>query len=114
MAKITGIAIGTVVVLSMLAPCSAFYQEPFPCGAATGHLGTLMYTNSEASGGPGVPAVYLTNEPGGGFGIAGVSFYDGMDNLHDRRIASVYGGGWISRKRWSLTLSTRFHDALGV
>lgn len=106
---------GTLLLLFTFAhPAVALLNEPFPAGGAMGHLATIMYENSSGSRGPGISSVYLPNRSAAGVHVAGVSYYDAMDNYEDRRIATVSGGGWISHQKWALALSVAHFDALGA
>jgi len=103
-----------VAVGGTISPLMALFNEPFSAGSVVGHLGTIMYENGTGSRCNGLSSVYLSNKRAAGVGVSGVSYYDGMDNFADRKIAQLSFGGWMSGERFACGMSVAHFDAMGA
>jgi hypothetical protein len=77
-----------------------------------GNLGTIVWDNSSSATQSWIPAAFCDTALGTGLNITAVTYYDDMDNLQNRPIYEVTGGGYFTSRYIYLKLSSTFFEAL--
>jgi len=80
--------------------CDALQNDPFPAGFTMGTLGTVIDQEGPSGAQPWVPAVFYGDSLRFSFAMAGVSYYDAMDNFSDRYAYRTDGGGLAAFNRF--------------
>lgn len=93
--------------LLFLTVISLFAQSPFPEGYFMSTQGTIFQDNWISSREPYSPALLANDSAHIGISAGTISYYDRMDNLSDRLLYRVSGGGWLEfdKMRFNLWIS---------
>lgn len=86
--------------------------SPFSTGYSMGNLGTIIWDNTFCATQSWIPAAFCDTALGKGINITAVTYYDDMDNLQDRSIYEVTGGGYFTSRYVNIKLSGTFFNAL--
>ncbi len=85
---------------------------PFSTGYSMGNLGTIIWDNTFCATQSWTPAAFCDSALGKGVNITAVTYYDDMDNLQNRSIYEVTGGGYLTSRYVNLKLSSTFFEVL--
>lgn len=85
---------------------------PFPTGYSMGNLGTIIWDNTYCGTQSWTPAAFCDTALGKGVNITAVTYYDDMDNLQNRSIYEVTGGGYFTSRYIYIKLSSTYFDVL--
>ncbi len=98
----------------MAGSVTAQHRSPFPTGYAMGNLGTVVWADGPAGRLPWTAAAIQGDSLRWGLGVAGVDFYDDMDNFAERDIRHATVGAWCRIARLTLKASYRCFSALSI
>lgn len=109
------LAAGAVTLgLALASHSVAQIHAPFPTGYAMGNLGTVVWDDGPAGRQPWNAAAIQSDSLRWGVGVAGVDFYDDMDNYCERDIRHAVAGGWWRISRFTLKASYQCFSALSI
>jgi hypothetical protein len=104
-----------VYILSMvLFPVTLYAQNPFPEGYFMSGQGTVFQDNWISSREPYCSALLSNDSVRMGISAGAISYYDRMDNLSNRSLYRVSGGGWIEFDRVRLNCSFSQLEAFDI
>jgi hypothetical protein len=73
-------------------------HRPFPPGYSMGNLGTIVWDDGISGRQPWTPAAFLRDSLRFGISVAGIDYYDDMDNFEERSISDAMAGGWFESR----------------
>lgn len=98
----------------LIAVPQAQLQPPFPAGYAMGNLGTIIGEDAPGGKSAQAPAAFLGDSLRWGCTTTAVSYYDAMDNLSDKQLATVNAGAFFASQKYRVKVAITNFDALGV
>ncbi len=108
-ARITVAAVLCLVLLAVSAT-----REPFPLGYSMANGGTIMQQQGISGREPFSPACFYADSFRYGVSVAGVDYFDPMDNMESSHIAQAAFGGFYSIRGCTAKVSFSHLDALRV
>jgi hypothetical protein len=100
-----------VVSATFVFPAS---REPFPLGYSMANGGTIIQQKGISGREPFTPACFYADTFRYGVSVAGVDYYDAMDNMQSSHMYQAGLGGFCSIKGFTAKLSLTHFDALRV
>jgi hypothetical protein len=88
--------------------------DPFSVGYNMGNLGTILWYNGYSARQSCIPAAICDSSLKRGFDIAVVSYYGEMDNLQDRYLYQLSGGGFLTYKHFYIKANFSYFDAFNT
>lgn len=107
-------ACAAAAVLGIFLPAFPATREPFPLGYSMANAGTILQQKGISGREGFTPACFYADSFRYGVSLAGVDYFDPMDNLESSRIYQVAVGGFYSLRGCTAKLSVEHFDALGV
>jgi hypothetical protein len=105
---------GGIAVLAVTFCCHAAIDDPFPCGYSMGNFGAILWPRGISGRQPWTPSASLAYSKGFGFSVAGVDYYDDMDNLSGQNIRQACAGGWLAAKKVTVKAAYVHFAAFGL
>lgn len=108
------IKVVSLLMLLYLTISAELLRDPFPLGYGMGNLGTILWYNGHSARQSWIPAAVCDSSLRKGFDIAVVSYYEEMDNLQDRYLYQLSGGGFLTYKHLYIKTSFSYFDAFNT
>jgi hypothetical protein len=102
------------LVHALVPPCFGQMQAPFTPGYSMGNGGTIVWADGMSGRQPWAPAGFYGDSLRFGVALAGIDYYDRMDNLESRAIVHGIAGGWYAFRHVTLKASYQHFGALGM
>lgn len=100
-----------LVVVTLCGSCLCQLNSPFEPGYSMGTLGTVLWEDGPAGHEPWTPAAFLNDSLRFGFELAGIRYYDRMDNTGSSWLALACAGGWYRSPMLTVKAAYRQFDA---
>ena len=97
------------VVAAFVFPAS---REPFTPGCSMATFGTILQQQGISGREPFTPACFYADTFRYGVSVAGIDYFDAMDNMESSHLVQVGLGGFCSMKGFTAKLSFAHFDAL--
>ena len=107
--RVYSIILMVLVVAIFVFPAS---REPFPIGYSMASFGTILQQKGISGREPFTPACFYADTFRYGVSVAGVDYFDAMDNMESSHLVQVGLGGFCSIKGFTAKLSYAHFDAL--
>ncbi len=88
--------------------------EPFALGYGMGNNGAIIQQKGMSGRQPWTSACFYNDTLRFGVSVAGVDYYDAMDNMESSHITQVTFGGWYASNGYVAKASFAHFDALGL
>jgi hypothetical protein len=107
--RVYSIILMVLVVAVFVFPAS---REPFTPGYSMATFGTILQQQGISGREPFTPACFYADTFRYGVSVAGVDYFDAMDNMESSHLVQVGLGGFCSMKGFTAKLSFAHFDAL--
>jgi hypothetical protein len=104
----------SLLLLFNLLTSAESLRDPFSMGYNMGNLGTILWYNGYSARQSWIPAAFCDSSLKKGLDIAVVSYYEEMDNLQDRYLYQLSGGGFFTNKHLYIKASFGYFDAFNT